>query len=388
MLHMDGNFVYNKPVTGKNNIGRRGDISILGNLLSQSENVAIYEPEKTGKSSLIRQTFYNMRISSMQFCTAEFSLLNVRTIADYLLGLGSAVIKSAQLSVSDYAETVSRLLPQTHFVHDVQQFSDSGRILSLNWDIDDNDIRSLLELPYRIAGAKAQKMYVVLEEYQNIMLTEDGERVCRIQQKVFENLEPELRKWCSFIFVGSRVNAMKEIFEHRKFYFRQVEHLKLSGFENKEIIDQIIRGFMASGKVLDRDLMIGVCKLFRGNIWYINHFAAICDSLSKGYIMEPILLEALDTLISIHEPRFRSTMDDLTTFQLCLLRAILDGHKKFSSTEVIGKYRLNSSANVKRPRDALCKKEIITFDEKDEPVVLDPLFEYWAKRYFFNINDD
>ena len=57
MLHMDGNFVYNKPVTGKNNIGRRGDISILGNLLSQSENVAIYEPEKTGKSSLIRQTF-------------------------------------------------------------------------------------------------------------------------------------------------------------------------------------------------------------------------------------------------------------------------------------------------------------------------------------------
>ena len=199
---MDGNFVYNKPVTGKNNIGRRGDISILGNLLSQSENVAIYEPEKTGKSSLIRQTFYNMRISSMQFCTAEFSLLNVRTIADYLLGLGSAVIKSAQLSVSDYAETVSRLLPQTHFVHDVQQFSDSGRILSLNWDIDDNDIRSLLELPYRIAGAKAQKMYVVLEEYQNIMLTEDGERVCRIQQKVFENLEPELRKWCSFIFEG------------------------------------------------------------------------------------------------------------------------------------------------------------------------------------------
>ena len=87
MLHMDGNFVYNKPVTGKNNIGRRGDISILGNLLSQSENVAIYEPEKTGKRSLIRQTFYNMRISSMQCCTVEFSLRNVSTIADYLLGL-------------------------------------------------------------------------------------------------------------------------------------------------------------------------------------------------------------------------------------------------------------------------------------------------------------
>ena len=155
--------------------------------------------------------------------------------------------------------------------------------------------------------------------------------------------------------------------------------------EAKEIIDHIIRGFLASGKVLDRDLMLGVCKLFRNNIWYINHFAAICDSLSKGYIMEPVLVEALDVLISIHEPRFIATMNDLTTFQICLLRAILDGYTKFSSSEVIQRYNLNSSANVKRLREALCKKEIITFDEKDEPVILDPLFEYWVRKEFFEI---
>lgn len=80
-------------------------------------------------------------------------------------------------------------------------------------------------------------------------------------------------------------------------------------------------------------------------------------------------------------------MDDLTTFQVNLLRAILEGNKKFSSTEVIRHYALNSSANVKRLKDALCKKEIITFDDMDEPVVLDPLFEYWAKKYYFNIRE-
>ena len=74
---------------------------------------------------------------------------------------------------------------------------------------------------------------------------------------------------------------------------------------------------------------------------------------------------------------------DLTNYQIALLRAITDGHTKFSSAEVIRSYGLNSSANVKRLKDALSKKEIISFDEGDEPSFIDPLFEYWVKKYFF-----
>jgi hypothetical protein len=36
-------------------------------------------------------------------------------------------------------------------------------------------------------------------------------------------------------------------------------------------------------------------------------------------------------------------------------------------------------------KDALKKKEIITFNEKDEPVILDPLFEYWITKKYFGI---
>ena len=81
-------------------------------------------------------------------------------------------------------------------------------------------------------------------------------------------------------------------------------------------------------------------------------------------------------------------MSDLTTFQVSLLRAVVDGHVKFSSAEVIKKYGLNSSANVRRLKDALCKKEIITFDENDVPQIIDPLFEYWVTRNFFGIKPE
>ena len=164
-----------------------------------------------------------------------------------------------------------------------------------------------------------------------------------------------------------------------------VEHLPLQPVDDRDIIEYVVKGFMLSGKVIERDLVLGACKLFRGNLWYLNHFTSICDSLSKGYINEGVLMEALKSMISIHEPKFRTMVNDLTDHQLSLMRAILDGVIRFSTSEVIEKYSLNSSANVRRVKDALKKKEIITFNEKDEPVILDPLFEYWIGKYYFGI---
>lgn len=88
-------------------------------------------------------------------------------------------------------------------------------------------------------------------------------------------------------------------------------------------------------------------------------------------------------MLSVHTPKFFSIMSDLTAFQERFLKAILDGNVKFSTAEVIAKYRLNSSANVKRLRDALMKKEVVRFNEKDEPEIMDPLFEYWLRKEYF-----
>ena len=78
-------------------------------------------------------------------------------------------------------------------------------------------------------------------------------------------------------------------------------------------------------------------------------------------------------------------MNDLTDHQVSLVRATIDGVTRFSASDVIEKYALNSSANVRRVKDALKKKEVLTFNEKDEPVILDPLMEYWLNKYYFEI---
>ena len=377
--------MYSKYVTGKGNIGRKTEARAIANLLGQGENIVIYEAPKTGKTSLVQQAFFNMKSSGADFVSAGVSLLNVRTLRDLATRLGSEVLHAAYGSPQDYSPIVEALLPGTHFVFDPQRYADCGEILSLNWELDQDDLKAALSLPYRAARKCGRKIYVLLDEFQNIMLTEDGDRACRLMEEVFRELDAEDKAAASYIFTGSKVNAMHEIFGTKKYFFRQAERVKIGELDTREIIDHVIRGLLASGKVIDRDLLLGVCKLFRNNICYINHFSAICDSLTKGYIMEPILNEALSTIVSIHEPRFIATMEDLTTFQVSLLRAVLDGQTKFTSSDVIEQYALNSSANVRRLKDALCKKEIITFSDNGVPSVIDPLFEYWARRYYFEM---
>lgn len=378
---MDAPFIYDKYVTGKNFIGRKGETSALVNLLQQGENVVLYEPPKTGKMSLIQQALFNMRVGGKAFSAGMLSLLNIRTEAAFLARYGAAVIRLVAGTPAEYAAVAGQYLDGTHIGFDEAAFAERDEVLTCRGEVDEEDIRTVLRLPHRIAADRGERIILVISDFQGITLVEDdGDRILRALEAA---IREEPRGGVSYVFSGSMVNAMKRLFEVRGWCHRRVEHLCLKPVDEREITEYIARGFSASGKVSDKDLLLGVCKRFRNHLWYINHFVAICDALSKGYIMEPILIEGLSCILAVHEPRFRAVMDDLTTHQVNLLKAIVDGHSKFSSSGVIRAYGLNSSANVKRVKDALMKKEIVTFTEQDDPVIIDPLFEYWVRRDYF-----
>lgn len=108
--------------------------------------------------------------------------------------------------------------------------------------------------------------------------------------------------------------------------------------------------------------------------------AFFCGARAIGYINNRIITDAIESVIDLNVPRFKMMVDSLTVYQLSFLKAVIRGETRFSTSEVIEKYSLNSSANVKRVKEALMKKEIITFNERDEAEIIDPLFEFWFRR--------
>lgn len=377
---MAGAFIYDKYVTGKNFIGRKMDCTILANLLEAGENVYVYGPPESGKMSLVQQTLFNMRMMGKQFVVGQLDLFNVRRTDDFLLRLGSAVIRSCASVPEEYADMVSRYLSGSHFVFDPMRFSTCGEVVSLNWTLDRNDMSAMLTLPQRVAQDRNQPYYMVISEFQNLMMAEDYEDLFKVMEEVMAQRPRDVRS--PYIMLGSQVNAMKYIFEEKRFFWRLVNSVQMQQIEDRDIIEHVVKGFASGGKVIERELVLGACRLFRWDMWRINHFFAICDSMSRGYINEAILMDALSAMIAIHEPHFKAVVNDLTDHQLSLLKAALDGVTRFSASDVIEKYALNSSANVRRVKDALRKKEVLTFNEKEEPVLLDPLFEYWMNKYY------
>lgn len=380
---METPFPYAQYVTGKHFIGRKADVTLLGNLLSQGEHVAIYEPPKAGKTSLIQQALYTMRLGGKAFMVGQLPVRNIRTPEDFLLRLGSTVLKMVAFTMEETSNLVHRYLAGTHFVFDPLAYAEQNQALSLNWELDAEDVLAILRLPFRVAADRGERIILVLDEFQCVSLLENPDSILRPLGAVLR--EEQTRRLLSLVFCGSGVNAMKALFENSLYFSRVVEHVCLSAIDEREIVDHVQRGFLSSGKVVNQDLIVGVCRLFKGNVWYINQFAFLCDAISRGYIMEPMLVDALNSLISIHETHFAGIVNNLTTHQINLLRATVEGNIRFSSADVIRKYGLNSSANVKRVKDALMKKEVLTFDENDVPSLEDPLFEYWVKKYYFEL---
>ena len=382
---MDTPFIYDKHVTGRYFIGRRSECMILGNLLKAGEHVSIYEPPKTGKMSLVHQTLFNLRNDGHQFIVAFVDMLNVRTLSEFLIKFGTSVMKSVASTPEEYDAMVRDYLDGTHFVFDRVRFTTYEELVSLNWNPDMNDVRKMLELPVRIAQIKGLPYFVVLKEFQNLMNADEYDDVFKLMEQMMKERDRSNPHQAVYVMSGAMVNAMKFIFEEKRYFYRQVNHVALMPVDEKEIIEHVVKGFLnGMGKSFDRNLAMGACELFKCNLWYMNHLAAICDALSKGFVTETMMTDALNSMIAVHEPRFVSIINDLTDHQLSLLRAVLDGVIKFSASDVIEKYRLNSSANVRRVKDALKKKEVLTFNEKDEPVILDPLFEYWVSNIYFD----
>ena len=379
---MDAPFTFDRFITGKYFIGHKAECQALANIIATGDNAVIYEPPKSGKMSLIQQTFINMKMSGRNFSPVIVDAFNVRSIEMFLQKFGGEILKALYKTPEEYDDAVKTYLRGTHFIFDKERYSSVGEIISMNWDTDMDDARAILRMPALLSRDREETIVLIIKNFDNLLKFDGYDSLFRTMKGVLaeRSLSPFNASW---IITGSRVNAMKDIFRHKPYFSGVVTHLPMMPIEDSLIVEYIRAGFNMSGKVIERNVAMGPGKLFEGNMWYINHFLYICDSLTKGFVNDRILMDALGKMIAIHGPRFKTTMDNLTAHQVNFLMAVCDDETRFSSSEVIRKYCLNSSANVIRVKDALMKKEVITTGEKDEIIILDPLFKHWLKNYYF-----
>ena len=354
---MELTFSYEKKATGLQFLGRRENVASLKQNILEGRHTALCSAPKEGKSSLIDHTLFQMK-ASCPVALCELQADNVIIPEDFLKTFYAALKAFLPASEGEWKPT--------------EVFSQE-------------ECYRLFSAPARlfVPSQRAQKLVIVIREFQRLDSLEGAEVLMRAFRDAFRDTAgtPVV-----YILTGSQLNAAKELFDKSPFFGSSVHSIRLSPLSEVDIFNYIHSRLDTTGKVMERTDIDAVIRIFGGdNIWYIKHFMALCDSLTRGYVNTPVMREAMWGLISSQLPWFNYIVSNLSCFQLRFLKALIDKGPQcnFSSAAVLRGYALNSSANVARVRQALLKKEIISYEKPRGWYIIDPLFRYWLEKYFF-----
>lgn len=348
---MEVPFNFKEPAIGVDFLGRDMESNSLLNLIRQGQNVYIYGPDGVGKRSLINKVFIDLKKSDFNTIICNVNLLNVRTEEEFF---------------NIYHEKIS--------LSGLSSYGDLG-LLSEGAG---GDLTSALDAPEKLALQKGANVIVYIEEFQNVLHFDDPDTFLKKLENVWGG-----RSNVTYLLTGSKVNAMKYIFEEKKYFYGMMEYLPILPINEKLASDYVIRTFLRVGRVIDKDYVKEYYDISGGYPYYLWLLSSFSFNLTKGYVTPDIRDFSIASVLSLRENHFKSLLDSLSNFQVNLLRAIFNGVTKLTNREVIESYGLNSSANVHRLKEALKKKEIVYFDEKEEPHFVDPIFKYWLSKYYF-----
>ena len=347
-------FSFDKIAAGSSIIGREAELAFITDLLGKGgRSLTLYGGPRSGKETLVAEALERMRKKHHNLIVCRIDLFNVRSY--------EAFVRVWRENMRACAQEVNR-----------------HALLPFDIVIDDIPDHKLFDLPGIIAAESAAPMVIWFKEFQNLLAAEGD--TFRLEQldKAWSR-----QKDVSYLFTGSCVNAMKVIFEDRKCFYGISRPIELLPLDRKTVCDYVRQSFLRFGRVIEMEEAMAIYEIAGGNMWYVKQLCSFCYAMPAGYINRSLVNQSRDKLLALHIPRFKAVLFDLTANQENLLHAIVDGVRKCTSTETMERYRLNSSAGVARVREALQKKEVITVDAEDGARIIDPLFEYWLRNYYF-----
>ncbi|MBO7269089.1 MAG: ATP-binding protein, partial [Bacteroidales bacterium] len=358
-------------------IGRNKEVAHLCNLIREHKNVLIYGPAKIGKKSLVYNSMELLRHDHKDITFCDINLFNIRCIEAFMLRFTNEIVSHFAESETEWKAIMHKYIPSAPYMMDSTSLQKQFTYITKDL-LTDAQVEEILMLPDKLAHEYGTHVIFYFRQFQDILLFDDPHRIFLLLEKVWKK-----HTGTNFIITGDRFNAMEEIFQEKKYFYHFAQHIELAPIDEKIFSEYIIKGFQKAGKVIHPEQATSIYNLVEGDPWYTQHLASICFSLTKGFVNEGIIKQATQQLINLHDVEFHSIVYSLSKYQVRMIKAALEGVTKFTSADVLDKYRLNSSANVSRLKEALTKKEIINFNEKKPATFLDPLFKLWFINYFF-----
>ncbi|MCI1719505.1 MAG: hypothetical protein LKM37_00490 [Bacteroidales bacterium] len=364
---MDGisPFEYNRLVTGNNFIGRTKEVARLMEVIQNGKNALLYGPPKIGKRSIVYNALLGLERIPYDFTVCRVDFFNIRSIDDMAVKFANELLAVFSTTAYEREDIASNMLPGINMKGSKEPLTEK-------------QLLQIFCLPEKLAQKYNVRLIMYLKQFQDITLFERPAKVFQLLEKCMAK-----HKMSSYIILGDKRNAMDEIFVKRGYFRNIVVDIPIPQIGKKVFSDYICNSFAKGGKRAEIKQAGAIYDYVEGDPWYTQHLAEICFLLTKDILDQKTVELGFQNLINMHEYELHNTVYSLSRHQMQMIKAILDGVTKFSKSEILDRYGLNSSANVNHLKEALTKKEIVTFVKKGAVEFNDTLLKAWLRDYFF-----
>ena len=371
-------FIFGKSSDSVNFTDREEESASLEMNFKSLINTTIISPRRWGKTSLVENVTEKVRTENKKIKICTLDIFNVRSEMEFYEQFANGVLKGTSNRWEEMAETakefLSHLLPKISFSPDSQV----GISFGVEWQTMQKNPDEILNLPETIAKAKKISVIVCIDEFQSIG---DFPESLAFQRKLRSHWQHHHS--VGYCLYGSKRTMLLNIFANASMpFYKFGDIMFLRKISNKKWGEFVKKRFEDTNKKIAIEQAEYLAKLVDNHSYYVQQLAQQSWLRTKTSCSKNIIDESLQSIKNQLSLLFVRQVETMTATQLNFLKAVIDGETAFASQENLKKYRLGSSANLKKIKNALISREIIDiFTRKVD--ILDPIFELWLKEEFF-----
>lgn len=367
-------FIFGKIADGKDFTDRKLDTERLLTNFKGLVSTVIISPRRWGKTSLVNHALEKLK-EERGYMACKVDVFSCRTEAQFYQSYVNAVMRASATKVDEFVGMAKQYLrsfgPKLTFGEMGSQHE-----LSLGLDFRDRQysVDEILDLPQRVAEERGKKFVVCIDEFQNVNAYDDPTGFQRLLRSHWQDHDR-----VGYCLYGSKKHMLLDIFSNYEMpFYKFGDIMFLDKIGESEWVEYIVKRFGETGKKIDSDTARHVAQLVECHPYYVQQLAQQSWLRTDVTCDKNIVDRAFDALVDQLGLLFSNIVDSLRARQISFLQAIADGVVNYSSAEVLSRYGLGTSANIKNLKSALLDRNLIDVDGK-RLTIQDPLFAHWLK---------
>ncbi|MFY9150757.1 MAG: hypothetical protein WAO52_01990 [Prolixibacteraceae bacterium] len=240
----------------------------------------------------------------------------------------------------------------------------------------------ILDLAETIAVKQGIKIVVCIDEFQSLA---DYEEPLAFQKKLRSHWQRHTH--VAYCLYGSKRHMLLDVFTNPAMPFYKFGDLMfLEKISEENWVEFVQRRFNETGKEIGNSEALLITQLAENHSYYVQQLAQQTWLRTEKKCTTSNVSDAHQCIVNQLSLLFVNITESLSNTQLNFLKALLSGEKQLSSKNTLQKYKLGTSANIGRLKQALLSREIIDISA-DQIEIQDPIYKFWLQNKYFGISN-